>query len=155
MSDDDEPRWVMGPISKPVPQCIQSFRQKQMRLDELTQPGWGDAANYFRETDMKYGTAELRVPAVVMTQIDTTAATTPPKSFGEHMHTVDIVRVQWQILAVTSRPGSSRIRLGSEKPQLPKFLLVHLPDPVPHLALIHDAMPVEPVSLHPCIRHRW
>jgi len=46
--EDDEPGWVMGTISKTVQHCMESFRQKQMRLDQLTQPGWGDAADYFR-----------------------------------------------------------------------------------------------------------
>jgi len=49
LSDDDEPGWVMGTITKTVQHCMERFWQKQMRLDELTQPGWGDAANYFRE----------------------------------------------------------------------------------------------------------
>jgi len=38
LSEDDEPGWVMGPISKTVQQRIESFRQKQMKRDELTQP---------------------------------------------------------------------------------------------------------------------
>jgi len=63
-----------------------------MRLDELTQPGWGDAANYFRERYMKYGTAELKVSAVVMPQIDTTATTPSLTTFGEQMQTLDIIR---------------------------------------------------------------
>jgi len=65
LSDDDEPDWVMGTINKTVQQRMESFRQTQMKLDELTQPGWEDAADYFREQDNKYGTSELRVPAVV------------------------------------------------------------------------------------------
>ena len=35
---DDEPGWVMGTISKNVQHCMESFWQKQMRRDELTQP---------------------------------------------------------------------------------------------------------------------
>ena len=81
-SEDDEPGWVMGTISKMVQDCMESFQQKQMRLDELTQPGWGDAANYFRERDMKYGTTELKVLAVVNPQTDMTAATPSPTTFG-------------------------------------------------------------------------
>jgi hypothetical protein len=53
LSDDDEPGWVIGTISKTVQHCMESCRQKQMKLDELTQLGWGDAAKYFRETDIK------------------------------------------------------------------------------------------------------
>jgi len=43
LSDDDEPGWVMGTITKTVQQRMESFRQKQMKLDELTRPGWEDA----------------------------------------------------------------------------------------------------------------
>jgi hypothetical protein len=53
LSNDDEPGWVVGTISKTVQHRMDSFRQTQMRLDKLTQPGWGDAANYFRERDVK------------------------------------------------------------------------------------------------------
>jgi len=87
-----------------------------MRLDELTYPGWGNTANYFRERDMMYGTAELKVPAVVKPQIDTTAATPAHTTFGQYMPTLDIVPGQSQIPAVASQPGSSQLRLGSEKP---------------------------------------
>jgi hypothetical protein len=39
LSDDDEPGWVMVTITKTVQHSIERFRQTQMRLDELTQPG--------------------------------------------------------------------------------------------------------------------
>jgi len=51
--DIDEPGWVTGILSKTVQHRLESFRQKGMKLDELTQPGWGYAAKYFRERDMK------------------------------------------------------------------------------------------------------
>jgi hypothetical protein len=47
LSDDDKSGWVMGTISKTVQYHMESICQKQMRLHELTQPGWGDVANYF------------------------------------------------------------------------------------------------------------
>ena len=128
LSDDDEPGWVMGTITKTVQHRMESFRQKQMRLDELTQPGWGDAANYFRERDMRYGTAELKVPAVVKPQIETTAATPSPITVGEHMQTPEIVRGQSEMPAVTSRPGSIPMRLGFEKPQAQIFIPILLPN---------------------------
>jgi hypothetical protein len=74
LSEDDEPGWVMGTISKMVQQRVQTFRKKQMKLDELTQPGWGDAADYFRERGQRYGTIELIVPAVVKSHTDKNAA---------------------------------------------------------------------------------
>jgi len=48
-----------------IQHSMESFRLKQMVLDELTQPGWGDGANYFCGIDMMYGTAESKVLAVV------------------------------------------------------------------------------------------
>ena len=39
LTKDDEPGWVMGTISKTVEQRMERFRQKQMKLDEVTQPG--------------------------------------------------------------------------------------------------------------------
>jgi len=65
LSEDDEPGWVMGTICKTVQRRKESFRQKQMRLDELTQLRSGDAADHFPERDMEYGTTELKVLAVV------------------------------------------------------------------------------------------
>jgi hypothetical protein len=73
-----------------------------MRLDELTQQGWGDVAEYFCESDMKYGTTELKVPAVGKPQRDSTAATPSPTSFGLVMQALDIVPGQSQLLHVTS-----------------------------------------------------
>jgi len=39
LSEDGEPGWVMGTITKTVQQRMERFRQKQMKLEELTQPG--------------------------------------------------------------------------------------------------------------------
>jgi len=74
---------------------------------------------------MKYGTAKLKVPVVVKPQIEMTAATPSLRTFRElSMQTVDIVCGQSQMLAVTPRPESSQMRLGSEKPQSHKFIPV-------------------------------
>jgi hypothetical protein len=75
LSDDDEPGWVKGTISKMVQHHMESFWQKHLRIDELTQPGWGYAADYFVQSDMKYGRTDLKVPAVGKPQADSTAAT--------------------------------------------------------------------------------
>jgi hypothetical protein len=117
LSEDDEPGWVMGTITKTVQQGMESFRQKQMKLDELTQQGWEDAADYFRERDKKYGTAELRLPVVVQPQTDDGASALPPTTFGELMERLDDVPGISQMPQGTSRPGSSHIRQGSVKPQ--------------------------------------
>ena len=91
LSEDDEPGWVMGTISKTVQHGMESFQQKQMRLDELTQLGWRDAADYLRERDMKYGMTELKVPAVLKPQTETTAATAILTTFGDLLQALDIV----------------------------------------------------------------
>jgi len=65
LSEDDEPGWVMGTISTTVQLRVGMFREKRMKLYELTQPGWEDATDYFHDNDIKCGTCELKVPAVV------------------------------------------------------------------------------------------
>jgi hypothetical protein len=91
LSDDDEPGWVMGKITKTVQQHIERFRQKQMKLDELTQPGGEDAADYFRDRDMKYCTSELRVPAAVQPRMNADTPAPQPTTFGELIESLDIV----------------------------------------------------------------
>ena len=59
LRQDDDPGWVMGTISNTVQYCKESFLQKQMKLDELTQPGRGDAADNFREQDKQSGMTEI------------------------------------------------------------------------------------------------
>ena len=49
LSEDYKPGWVIGTITKTVQYHMERFRQKQMKFDELTQPGWEDAADHFRE----------------------------------------------------------------------------------------------------------
>jgi hypothetical protein len=35
-----------------------------MKLEELTVSGWEDAEDFYQERDRKYGSAELKVPAI-------------------------------------------------------------------------------------------
>jgi hypothetical protein len=51
LSKDDEPGWGKSTITKPVQQWMVRFRQKQMKLNKLSQPGWEDAAEYIPERD--------------------------------------------------------------------------------------------------------
>jgi len=151
LSEDDEPGWVMATISKTVQHRMESFRQKQMRLDELTQPGWGHMADYFDERDMKYGTTELKVPAVGKPQTDMTAATPLPTTLGDLMQALDIISGQSQSQQVTSAQGSSQMRLGSEKPLTDNHIVPSMPNAVPNLSQVEIAKPVQPVSFYPCI----
>jgi len=72
LSKHDESRWVMGTITTTVQQHMERFRQKQMKLEEVTQPEWEHAADYFRERDKKYSTSELTVQQSFSTKRMTT-----------------------------------------------------------------------------------
>jgi hypothetical protein len=147
LSEDDEPGWVMGTISKTVPHCMESFQQTQLGLEKLTQPGCGDMADYFRERDTKYGMTKLMVPAIVRPLTDSAAATPLPKTFGELMQTLDIVPGQLQMPQETSRPGSSQMRLGSVKLQSHPDIASLLSHKVAILSQSENRKAVEPVSL--------
>jgi len=130
---------------------MESFRQKQMRLDELMQPGWGDKADYFCQRDMKYRMTELKVPAVVKPPTDTTPATTSLTTFGELMQDLNIIPGLSQMLQVTSRQGSCRMRLGSVKPEADNHIVSLMSDAVPDSSLMEIVKPVQPVSFYRCI----
>jgi hypothetical protein len=151
LSEDEEPGWVMGTITKTVQQRMERFQQKQMKLDELTQPGWQDAADYFRERDKKYGTTELSVPAVVQPQTMDDNPAPPPATFEELMESLNIVPGISQRPQGTCRPGSSHIRLGSVKPQSQSSIPSGEPAAEPDSSMLLKAKPVEPVSFYPCI----
>ena len=150
-SQDDEPGWVVGIISKMVQRRMERFWQKQMKLDELTQPGWGDAANYIRERDMKYRTTELQVPAVVTSQTDQVAAAPPPTTSGQLIETLDIVPGISLMPQSTSQSGSGHKRQGSGKPQSPECISSLPTAAVSNSSQIKYATPVEPVRLYHCI----
>ena len=95
-----------------VQQHMESFRQKQMKLDELTQPAWGDMANYFCERDKKYGTTKLQVPAVINPQMNDVAAAPARTTFEEQHESVDIVPGKSQIPQGTFQPGSHHRRIS-------------------------------------------
>jgi hypothetical protein len=117
LSDDEEPGWMMGPITKMVQHRLERFRQKQTKLDQLTQPGWKDATDYFHGRDKKYSTSTFWVPAVVQQQMDDVASTPVPTMIGELLECLNIVPGIGHVPQGTSRPGSCHIRLGSGKSQ--------------------------------------
>jgi len=90
LSKEDKPSWVEDTISKTVPQRMGRFRQKEMYVDELTQPGYGDAAQYFGETAAKYSMPELKVLGLVKLQTDKIGSLSAPTTFAERMESVDI-----------------------------------------------------------------
>jgi hypothetical protein len=67
----------MGTITNTVEQRMEKFRQMQIRRNELTQPGWEDAAGCIRERDKKYSTTELSVPGVVQPQTNDSSLAPP------------------------------------------------------------------------------
>jgi len=107
-----------------------------MTRDELTPPGWGDAADYFCERDKKYGTTELNVLLVILRQTEDDAASSAPTTFGQPMETLDGIPAKSQILQVTSHLRSSHGRLGSREPQTDNFIPSLPPDAPPVLSTI-------------------
>jgi len=139
LREDDKPGWVMGTMTKTVQQHMERFQQKQMKFDELDQPRWEHAANYFRERDKKYGTSELMVPAVIQQRTNNDAPPHPPTTFAELMESLHIVP---GISERTSRPGSRHIRLGSVKPQSKSSIPSGEPAAEPDLSPLLKAKPV-------------
>jgi len=91
LSNDDEPGYVMGTITKSVQQCMERFWQKQMKLDELTQQEVENASDYIRCRDQNYGTCDIWVAAAVQHYTDDDAVAPAPTSFREQMECLDIV----------------------------------------------------------------
>jgi hypothetical protein len=151
LSEDDEPSWVMGTITKMVQQRIETFRQKQMKLDELTQLGWEDAADDLRERDQKCRTSELIVPAVVQSQMYNDAAATAPTAFGELIECLEIVPGILQMPQGPFQPGSIHITRGSMKLQSNMTLSGLEPATACDMSPVLKAKPVETVSFYLCI----
>jgi hypothetical protein len=91
LSEDDDASWAMGTISSMVQHHFETFRQKRMKLDKLTQPGWEDAADNFIEKDNNYGTSELMIPATIQPHIDDGAVAAAPRTLAELMGCLDII----------------------------------------------------------------
>ena len=151
LNKDDKPGWVIGTITKTVRQRMERFRQMQKKLEDLTQLGWEDAADYFRERDMTYGSSALRVLAVVQPQTADNAVVPALATIGELMECLDIVPGILQMPQGTSRPGSSHIRLGSVKPLSNTSISGLAPAAKPDSSLIQKVNPVELISFYPCI----
>ena len=136
---------------------MERVRQKQMKLNGLSGPGWEDAANYIHERDKKYGTFEIRDPAVIHPRMHDDAPAPPPRTIGELMESLEIVPGILQTLHRTSRPGSSHTRLGSVKPQSKSSIPSSEPAAEPDSSTLLNAKPIEPVSsvepviFYPCI----
>jgi len=150
LSEDDDPGWVMGIISKTVQHCTERFRQKQMKLAKLMQPGCGDAANYLREGDKTYRTTEMKVPAVVQSHREEDATCSLLMMFGEPMESLDSIPGKTQMPQVTPRQGSSPMRLGLRQPPTHQGIPSFPPTPAPDLSMIQISKHVEPVSYNPC-----
>jgi len=123
----------------------------QMKLEELTQPGSENAADYFRERDKKYGTSDLMVPAIVQLQTDDDALTPTSTTCGEHMKCLQIIPRISPMAQGTSRPGSSQKTLGSVKPQSNTSISGLEPATERDTSHMLKGKPDEAVSFYPCI----
>jgi len=117
---------------------MERFRQEQMKLDPLSRPGWRDTANHFRVRNKKYGPTQLKVPAVVQSQMANAGTSSALTTFGERMETIDSVPRKVLMQQVTSQPGSSHMWLGVRKPQTHKGSPSLPPDAAPDSSLIKN-----------------
>jgi hypothetical protein len=138
----------MGTITKTVQQRMERFWQKEMELNEWTQPGWEDAADYFGEPDEMYCTYGLRVPAGFQPQTNEDAPAPPATTFGELMESLDIVPKISQSPQGTSRPGNSHNMLGTVKLQSKSSIPSGEPAAEPDSSMLLKAKPVQPVSVY-------
>jgi len=102
LSEEDDPLWVMGAISKSVLLGMERFWPRLIKFDDLAKPGSGDTAYYFHERNSKYRTAELEVAAVGKPQTETDAATSAVTTFAELVETLDIFPGKLQMPEMTS-----------------------------------------------------
>jgi len=151
LSEDDEPGWVMGTISKTQQQHMGRVLQKKMRLDELTQTWWWDAADSFCGRDMKHRMAKLKVPAVVKVRTAQVAATPAPTTIVELMYTLDILLGRSQTPQVSSPPGISHIELGSEKQNWHEHVVTLPSYRAPDLSRIKKSHQVEYIIFFQCV----
>jgi len=134
------PSWQCGFIDNPDRQsangvCWTRTRTQIHRPEPFLTLGWWDVADNIRERDKMYGTTEWKVPAVVQTQMADVAASSAPTTFVAPMETLDSVPKILQMPRVTSRPGSSHMRLGSRRPQTHNRIPSLLPAPMPYSSL--------------------
>jgi hypothetical protein len=122
-----------------------------MKFDELTQPGWGNVADYFPEQDKRNSPTELKVPAVIKSHLDNQAANPAPSKVEEVTESLEIIPGISQMLCGTSRPGSNDLKLTFRSPQSDKCIGSRLPDMEPTSSSTEKAKPIEPVSLYSCI----
>jgi len=146
LSNHHEPGWVMGSIFQTAHHHNETIRLKQVRIEELTQLGWGDAADCLRVRHMRYGSADLKVPAVVKPQIDKSSVTPPPTTFGQLKEMPDVLLGKLQTQQRTSRPGSCCMRYGSGKAQSHKHEESLLPIMAPDSSTFKKSKPVQPFS---------
>jgi len=151
LSKDDEPGGVMGTMTKKVQQRMERFRQKQMKLDQLTQLGCEDAADYFCDRDKKYSTSELKVPAVVQLQPEDDAASPALTTCEELMKCLDTVPGISQLPQGTTHTESSHMRPESGKPQLNMSIHGLAPSAEPDSSPFLTSKLVTPLNFHPCL----
>jgi len=116
LSEDTEPSWVIGQITKPVQQRMRRLRLEQIKLNELKEPGSEYTVNHICENDKMYVTHQMRELALIPLQTDDDDASPATTTLGECLECLEIVPGISQMLQPTPRSGSSHYRLGSVMP---------------------------------------
>jgi len=150
LCEHDQPGWVMGTTSKTAQHCMESFWQMLMRLEESTQLGWGDVAEYFYGSDMKSSTAKLMVQAAIKPPTNKDVAISALTTHGELIESLGTFPGNSHLQQATSCQGSSHMRLGSGKSQSHTSLGCLPPDTIPDSLLIMKLKPLTPTNCYRC-----
>jgi len=127
-------------------------RQKQMRVDELTEPGCEEVADYIHQRYWNYRNSKVKELAVVQPQTNDDAAALATSKFGELMECHDIDQGILQMPQRTFRPGCSHISIGAVKPQPNTSMSVLVPATMPNSFLIQNGKRVEVESIYTSIK---
>jgi hypothetical protein len=130
---------------------MKKMLRKDMKLEELTELGWEDAAGYLRERDEKYGTSALMVVASIQPQPDDGTMAPPPTIFGELMESLDIVPRISDMRQGTSRPGTSHNSPGRVNPQSNTSILGLEPPAEPNPSFFLITKPPEAGNIYPSL----
>lgn len=137
-------------MSRPIQQSTESSRLKQMRLNKLMQPGWGDVAYYIFERGNEYEMAKLMILVVVKLQMENIAAMPVPTRFGALRETLLIISAKSQMPQGSFQLGSRYMRLSSGKPKPQKYFGYLLHNTTPNFSTTKKLKPVEHVCCYRC-----
>jgi len=150
LSEDDDPGWVLGTISKPCCSEWRDFvRSRWILTNWHNQDGGTQPTTFMEEISStahpNWGFQQSFNCKRMMMELHL-----HPQNW-ESLRSVLTLSQGYRKYSKASRPGSSHIRLGSGKAQSNTGIAGLAPAAKPDSSLIINAKPIEPVRFYPCI----